>query len=73
MLNFMCKSEWLNLMQNYPGVTWSAQEDLGEKMDEQETFSSYITKNILMKCKGLPLMTGPDTPECFIAPELLCK
>lgn len=58
-------------MKDYPGVTWSAQDDIGETMDQHETLSSYIAKNILMKCDGLPTMNGPDIPECFIAPELL--
>jgi hypothetical protein len=60
-------------MQNYPGVTWYAQYEIGERMEEHETLASYRSKNILMKCKGLPGMKGPNIPECYIPKELLCK
>ncbi|KAK3742761.1 hypothetical protein QZH41_018974, partial [Actinostola sp. cb2023] len=71
MLNFLCKREWISLMQNYPGVTWSAQDEIGEKKEEHDTFATYITKNILMRCDGLPRMMGPHIPECYISRELL--
>lgn len=69
----MCKPAWLQLMYNYPGVTWYAQDEIGEKMHEHETFGDYKQKNILMKCSGLPRMDGANIPECYIPKSLLCK
>ncbi|XP_031564423.1 muscle, skeletal receptor tyrosine protein kinase-like isoform X2 [Actinia tenebrosa] len=72
-LNFMCKPAWLQLMHTYPGVTWYAQDEIGERMHEHETLKSHTQKNILMKCSGLPRMDGPKIPECYIPKDLLYK